>query len=281
MLFKRELKIRNLIFASLIAFLPTLIVTFIIIGASITLNVDNIELEIQLSMMSYTLITLGILIYIGKISKGKIKELKQDFKNKIDLKEIIGRVVNAQVIQLGTMSLFIGVALLIINESILNELLENLTTTKDMVYEGSVILNAISIILIAPIYEEIAYREILFKRLSKKINVKWGIIISSIIFGIGHTSASIVFAIFFGIVCCLLYLKYDNILIPMFLHFVNNAFGVLTTITPSSEVNEEALLLVKSDAFMFLIMGAIASILGFYFLVRFIKRTNKHIKSTI
>ena len=67
----------------------------------------------------------------------------------------------------------------------------------------------------------------------------------------------------------------------MFLHFVNNAFGVLTTITPSSDVNEEALLLVKSDAFMFLIMGAIASILGFYFLVRFIKRTNKHIKSTI
>lgn len=278
MLFEKELKIRNLIFASLIALLPTFVLTFIIIYTSIELNINNTEIEMQLSIMSHTLITLAILIYIGKTSKNNIKELKQDFKRKLDLKEIIGRVINAQALQFGMMSLFIGVVLLMFNESFLNEVFESIVTTEDMVYAGSVILNSISIIFIAPIYEEIAFREILFKRLSKKINVKWGIIISSILFGIGHTSASIIFATLFGVVCCLLYLKYNNILIPMFLHFVNNAFGVITSISPSSEVSDESLLFVQSDAFVFLVMGVIVSSIAFYFFVRFIKRTNNILK---
>lgn len=278
MLFEKELKIRNLIFASLIALLPTFVLTFIIIYTSIELNINNTEIEMQLSIMSHTLITLAILIYLGKTSKNNIKELKQDFKRKLDLKEIIGRVINAQALQFGMMSLFIGVVLLMFNESFLNEVFESIVTTEDMVYAGSVILNSISIIFIAPIYEEIAFREILFKRLSKKINVKWGIIISSILFGIGHTSASIIFATLFGVVCCLLYLKYNNILIPMFLHFVNNAFGVITSISPSSEVSDESLLFVQSDAFVFLVMGVIVSSIAFYFFVRFIKRTNNILK---
>ena len=56
-------------------------------------------------------------------------------------------------------------------------------------------------------------------------------LISSILFAIGHDFGGIVSAFLFGICMCILYLKTDNILIPMSVHLINNVVATLLDVT--------------------------------------------------
>lgn len=61
-------------------------------------------------------------------------------------------------------------------------------------------------------------------------------IISSFLFAIGHDFGGIVSAFLFGLCMCILYLKTDNILIPMTVHFINNITSTLIDITPFDSI---------------------------------------------
>ena len=83
--------------------------------------------------------------------------------------------------------------------------------------------------LIAPISEELLYRGVLFNRLKIRKGVYWGLLISSVIFGIGHYYGEdplmhVISAMIFGMLMCALYLKTDNIMICMAVHFLSNLF---------------------------------------------------------
>ena len=71
------------------------------------------------------------------------------------------------------------------------------------------VLDFILAVVIAPISEELLYRGVLFNRLKIRKGVYWGLLISSVIF---------------GMLMCALYLKTDNIMICMAVHFLSNLF---------------------------------------------------------
>ena len=52
-------------------------------------------------------------------------------------------------------------------------------------------------------------------------------IISSAIFAIGHEFGGITSAFLFGMCMCIIYLKTDNILMTMSIHFINNLVAVI------------------------------------------------------
>lgn len=269
----KEIRIRDLILVQVIAF-----ILIVIIDTSfelLTLKWSNYNYSEDISMLLIDMITLFILLVMIRPSKEYIKNLFKDYKKCLNIKEIIGRYINSSVINIGLSYLLIG-AFILINVNIANEIL-NTSSAQDILYNGSIIINSISIVVIAPILEEIIYRKVIFKRLYKKTNVVIGIILSSVIFGLGHASDSIVFAILFGVILCILYEKYNNILIPISLHFVNNVMSTILLLISDSRGSSEIIILVQQDSYGFLIIGTIASIIGFYFYIRYIYKNRKYI----
>lgn len=83
-------------------------------------------------------------------------------------------------------------------------------------------------LILAPIFEEIIFRNVLLNSLLNKYDLRKSIIISSCLFGIVHwdfyqTIYATVFGLFFGVI----YVKNKNIAYCIILHFCNNAFVIL------------------------------------------------------
>lgn len=97
---------------------------------------------------------------------------------------------------------------------------------------GAFLLSAIASIIFAPVFEELVFRGVLFNRLKIRTGIVPAMIISSFIFAIGHDFGGITSAFLFGLCMCILYLKTDNILVTMSVHFINNLVAVILELTP-------------------------------------------------
>ena len=87
---------------------------------------------------------------------------------------------------------------------------------------GMLILEIVSSVIFAPLMEELVFRGVIFNRLKIRAGIIPAMLISSFLFGIGHSFGGMTSAFLFGICMCILYLKTDNILVPMSVHFINN-----------------------------------------------------------
>ncbi|MCF0147638.1 MAG: CPBP family intramembrane metalloprotease [Clostridium sp.] len=76
--------------------------------------------------------------------------------------------------------------------------------------------------LIGPICEEVLYRGIALNLFEKYSNYKWGIILSSLCFSIGHFSVASIFIFPAFIVTGYIYYKKKNIIYPIIFHVTNN-----------------------------------------------------------
>jgi len=88
----------------------------------------------------------------------------------------------------------------------------------------SVFYRGISVLIIAPIFEELFFRKFLFTELLKKYSLKLSIIISSICFALIHLPSyrNLLPTFIFGIISCLIYRKTKNIFYTIILHFLCN-----------------------------------------------------------
>ena len=94
-------------------------------------------------------------------------------------------------------------------------------------------------------------------------------IISSFLFGIGHDFGGITSAFLFGICMCILYLKTDNILIPMSVHFINNVVATLLELTPFDAVTSQ---------FPWIIPALIVTLIGTVYLIKYIINESAQLK---
>ena len=94
-----------------------------------------------------------------------------------------------------------------------------------LIWKNIAIGSLIGTILISPIAEEIIFRGIILNRLKLVISAPIAILISSLCFGILHSYGSIISAFVFGLCMCILYIKTNNILIPILAHIMNNFFA--------------------------------------------------------
>lgn len=97
---------------------------------------------------------------------------------------------------------------------------------------GAFLLSAIGSIIFAPLLEELTFRGVLFNRLKVRTGIIPAMLISSFLFAIGHDFGGMTSAFLFGMCMCILYLKTDNILVPMSVHFINNVAATLIELTP-------------------------------------------------
>ncbi len=104
-----------------------------------------------------------------------------------------------------------------------------MNTVNDMLYSGSIILSFITIVVLAPILEEIMFRGIIFNILNSKMNTWAAIIISALIFGAIHMNIiQGINAFILGLALAYIYSKTHNLYTCIWIHFINNLLSVIT-----------------------------------------------------
>ncbi len=94
-----------------------------------------------------------------------------------------------------------------------------------------ILIYFISIVLLSPIVEEILFRGFFLRRFCMEFGMTVGILLSSVLFGLCHSFGGILGAILFGICVSILYIKSNNIMVPIFAHFLNNLLSFLLGFT--------------------------------------------------
>ena len=212
----RTIKIRNLIVG--------IILTAIITAILMTIFPEIVESD---ELFFIVFLFIGALMFVWALQG--TRGLEQNIENVFEennLKEIL----YVFVINLLFAFLF---TFLISSLDILIGLTDPTWITTDIetvdVDSSIVILDAIGAIILAPIIEELVFRGVLFNRLKIRTGIIPAMIISSFIFAIGHEFGGMTSAFLFGICMCILYLKTDNILIPMSVHFIMRTILVFGT----------------------------------------------------
>ena len=80
----------------------------------------------------------------------------------------------------------------------------------------------ISTVIISPIAEELIFRGVFLNRLKLIVPPLFAVLISSLFFASLHSYGSITSAFIFALCMAILYIKTDNIFVPIFAHFLNN-----------------------------------------------------------
>ncbi|MGM0641553.1 MAG: CPBP family intramembrane glutamic endopeptidase [Thermotogota bacterium] len=90
-------------------------------------------------------------------------------------------------------------------------------------------LQFLSIVILAPIVEEFFYRGFLINRLSLKFNLRWAVLISTVLFTLGH--GDIIGSFIKGYAFSILYIKTKSLKLPIIFHVLNNliAFTLFKT----------------------------------------------------
>ena len=179
----KEIKIWQMILIWGISIISS-IFGILILGEVASINQDvlmNIS-DIWIGFTLFLLILIITLIF-GRVNIKLIKERYSDFKNNVNIKEIISLVATQLLLSLGLSNLSTGIIAIIDKDKVLNMINDTSMLPTNNV---ELILCFISIVILAPVLEEITFRKVLFIRLSRKLGFVISAVISSLIFGIGH-----------------------------------------------------------------------------------------------
>ncbi|WP_075618911.1 CPBP family intramembrane glutamic endopeptidase [Paenisporosarcina indica] len=211
-----EMKIRHLLGFTLLVSIVT--ITFLVL-----LSASEPIVDITLQLIIYVIVPVLFFRYHFKKQQMSVKDVVfvKDVKRLIP--SILGLVVLSIAFSLSVFwfQLF---ALMPFAPGLVDFFLEALPMPENPWYLAFTI---ISIAIIAPIAEEFIFRGVLLKRMIAKTSMWTGIVISSVLFGILH--ADIIGAFIFGVVASLLYIKTNNLFVPILLHLFNNSIAMIWT----------------------------------------------------
>ena len=173
------------------------------------------------------IITLLFLWLFFKIRKKRL--ITEAYIVKIDSSKVIPVVLSGLLFALFVST---AISLLPIPES----LLESYLQSAEGIVSGSLIIILISIVIIAPIVEEIVFRGLILSRLNKVMNTTVALIISSLIFAILHghilwVTYAFVLGVLFGIIA----IKTGSTLPTIIFHMSFNLAGLFVGSIPFPE----------------------------------------------
>lgn len=225
------------------------------------LNFFNVcEIDIRI-------INLIIIVFFAFRLKNHIPELKSDFS-------VIFSVVSfKEILMIVLLNIFFSYGMLYLSNYVVDLVPENtlsfLIPSKSIGNGLAGIFSFISVVLISPVAEELVFRGVFLSKLRLIVPTIFAILVSSLLFASLHSFGSIISAFVFGICMALLYLKTDNILVPIFGHFLNNLIGETIYHIDYRE-------LLFTNAFAMTLMSILA-IVSFIVILRFISSDLKNI----
>ena len=218
-----------------------------------------------------------VTLICGRVNLKVVKERWSNFKEIVSIKEILLVSANQLLLSIGISNLSLG---LLAGDNIgktldlINDSFGNPTNNKELVFF------LMTVVILAPLLEEIVYRRVVFRRLNLRFSFIFSAVISSAIFGIGHELLSLLSATIFGVTCCVLYRKYNNLLVPITVHFVNNLIaGIFMTLSYfDGTLNEQISVITDYDIKIFLILGIFLTSITMIIFIRFIMKNRQYLK---
>lgn len=239
----------------------------------------SLSMEINDVMLGFIL-PLAVLIAIsmfGRVNTKLVKERWSNFKQIASIKEILIVVATQIFLSIGLSNLSLGfLASTNMTKALeaANDTFGNPSTNKELVFF------LISIVILAPLLEEMIFRRIVFKRLNLKLSFITSAVISSVIFGIGHELLAILGAIVFGVTCCVLYRKYNNLIVPIAVHFLNNLIaGTMISVGYfQGTLNEQINVITNYDIKVYFISGMLLTTITIIIFIRFVMKNKQYLK---
>lgn len=157
-------------------------------------------------------------------------EQKADLRNNVLKGKIVGSLAIAAV---GCYSLDVLIASLVglvspASMDSFNELMANATG-------GNAVISFLTIVVLAPIAEEIAFRGIIFRILSKRTTPVAAIIISAVLFGIFHLNImQAIYVLPIGLLLGYTAYKCKSVVPCIFIHMVNNFMPTVVGLLPEA-----------------------------------------------
>ena len=239
----------------------------------------SLSMEINDVMLGFIL-PLAVLIAIsmfGRVNTKLVKERWSNFKQIASIKEILIVVATQIFLSIGLSNLSLGfLASTNMTKALeaANDTFGNPSTNKELVFF------LISVVILAPLLEEMIFRRIVFKRLNLKLSFITSAVISSVIFGIGHELLAILGAIVFGVTCCVLYRKYNNLIVPIAVHFLNNLIaGTMISVGYfQGTLNEQINVITNYDIKVYFISGMLLTDITIIIFIRFVMKNKQYLK---
>src|SRR6056297_3018599 len=128
-------------------------------------------------------------------------------------------------------------------------------------------LQLFSIVILAPVVEEFFYRGFLINRLSLKFNLRWAVLISTVLFTLGH--GDIIGSFIKGYAFSILYIKTKSLKLPIIFHVLNNLIA-FTLFKVFDSVDVENLYIPNSLAIIMslLIVVSFPILIHFFYMYR-------------
>ena len=200
-------KLKNI---PLIGLLITIILLFSIQYFFNRLNIVQID-----SIWIYIL----IIFYI-------IFKLNGNFPDKNDFMEVISKDNLSYILFIVILNIFLSYGFLYLSYALLDAFPAlNFLSATYLTSNSIMGLGLIATIFVSPIAEELIFRGVFLNQFKSLVPPLFAVLISSLLFAALHPFGSLTSAFIFAICMAILYIKTDNILVPIFAHFLNNLFA--------------------------------------------------------
>ena len=197
---------------------------------------ELLSLIVVLFLIQYLVNSLNIVqidsswIYIIVIFYFIFKTKTEFFSIKGDVLEVFSFGILKSIFAVVVLNIFFSYGMLYFSDLILN-------ISSDLnLFNSAFAGGLIATIIISPIFEELIFRGVFLNRLRLAVPLTFAILISSLLFAALHSFGSIFSAFIFAICAAVLYLKTDNIFVPMFAHFLNNLFAEILVALDTNNV---------------------------------------------
>lgn len=266
-----EIKIRHIIFMYIVTLIIVIIaLVFILANSGGEISDSNVN---NLSLLAGILLFI-MLIYKIKPSKEKINNLYKDFKRKLSIKEIIWVTIFFTCLNIGGSKITMDIVYLI-SPSFATEFMNDCPLKINSMTDYWTCF--VILVILSPVIDELIFRIVLFKRLSKKFNIYVGLIVSSIFFSSLNICPEAIGALALGIINCILYIKYRNILVPMFIYFINTCLYMIASI-PLGGAKYITIILTQNHIILNTMVGIILFTIGIIFFIKFIIKNRIYLR---
>lgn len=197
---------------------------------------ELLSLIIILFVIQYFINALNIVhidsfwIYIFIIFYFIFKLRAEIFSIKDDMLEAFSPDILKTVLAVVILNIFFSYGMLYLSNSILD------FVPSVNLFNSFLTGSLIATIFISPISEELIFRGVFLNRLQLAVPVVFAVLISSLLFAALHSFGSIFSAFIFGVCIAILYLKTDNIFVPIFAHFLNNLFAEIIVVMDPNKI---------------------------------------------
>ena len=197
---------------------------------------ELLSLIIILFVIQYLINALNIVhidsfwIYIFIIFYFIFKLRAEIFSIKDDMLEAFSPDILKTVLAVVILNIFFSYGMLYLSNSILD------FVPSVNLFNSFLTGSLIATIFISPISEELIFRGVFLNRLQLAVPVVFAVLISSLLFAALHSFGSIFSAFIFGVCIAILYLKTDNIFVPIFAHFLNNLFAEIIVVMDPNKI---------------------------------------------